>query len=62
MSGSVGVGKEMLSLKSPKNNAQIPDELEAMKKAVNDILDSNGLPLLDRSGNQNFFGGFLRKG
>ncbi|ELY2739260.1 hypothetical protein NNQ28_00820 [Cronobacter dublinensis] len=42
----LGLERECYLKNPPKNNAQIPDELEAMKKAVNNILDSNGLPLL----------------
>ncbi|EOL8945443.1 hypothetical protein ACM91X_002593 [Cronobacter dublinensis] len=51
----LGLERECYLKNSPKNNAQIPDELEAMKKAVNNILDSNGLPLLVDLAIKNFW-------
>ncbi|EQA4287339.1 hypothetical protein ACX2VH_004162 [Cronobacter dublinensis] len=58
----LGLERECYLKNPPKKNAPTPDELEAMKKAVNDILDGNFLPRIDRAGNKKFFGGFLENG
>ncbi|WP_241688185.1 RHS repeat-associated core domain-containing protein, partial [Salmonella enterica] len=51
------------SLKNPpKQNKPTEAELDAMSKAVNDILDGKGMPRLDKLGNQKVFGGVLESG